>query len=394
VEARRQEYEADDLAAATVGAAPLADALVRLDLKSRELSESYWPSVYAAADATPTPSSTPYRGLLGPERRGLVPEAAEQLRQALERRTSTADTHPCLRDRLQALGRPAVVPPAPDSSAAAAVFGAKLGVLVKHFDDEWQNGVAEWWRGRHEHVKAGRRKLAEYGARSADTMTDEDLYGYANLLEEFEGAVRAFELYKLLVEQRGATRAAKFAYGRLLLAQGDASGIAHLEDVMRRVPEATLGACDLIVGYLRSHGRDAETQPYIDRYLERRALEEQSRHARETVYVTDRWLPPILSAEALSVLKKKLVQRGDVQEAYVVRKEMPAGTPPLHVVGLRRARRLAIDVRVRRAAKVNELVRWLAANVQLPDEILYVSIDGEQKAFRKVFKKVSGARIV
>ena len=107
VQARQQEYEADRLAAESVGAAQLANALVRLNLKAEELELSYWPSIFRAADDQPTPDVAPFRGLMSAERRSFLPQAAEQLRQALEQKTSTADTHPCLRDRLAAIRRPA-----------------------------------------------------------------------------------------------------------------------------------------------------------------------------------------------------------------------------------------------------------------------------------------------
>jgi len=114
VQARQQEYEADGLAARTVGAAAIANALIRLDLKAEDLERSYWPSILKGADDRPTPDAQPFRGLMSAERRSFVPQAAEQLRHALERKTSTADTHPCLRDRLTALKRAPAVPGEPD----------------------------------------------------------------------------------------------------------------------------------------------------------------------------------------------------------------------------------------------------------------------------------------
>jgi len=59
VQARQQEYEADRVAAESVGALPLANALVRLDLKSAELDQHYWPSRSASprcARRPPCPS--------------------------------------------------------------------------------------------------------------------------------------------------------------------------------------------------------------------------------------------------------------------------------------------------------------------------------------------------
>ena len=103
VQARAHECEADRLAATTVGAAPLANALIRLNLKEQELEHSYWPTILKAADDQPTPQAAPYRGLMSADRRGFLPQAAERLRQALEQKTGTDDTHPCLRDRIAAL---------------------------------------------------------------------------------------------------------------------------------------------------------------------------------------------------------------------------------------------------------------------------------------------------
>ena len=118
VQARMQEYEADRAAASRHGGQALANALIRLDLKGQELAQRYWPGVYKAADEMPSPAGAPYRGLLGPESRGFLPSAPEQLRHSLERETSTADTHPSLRDRVAAMKVEAGVPPPFEVSAA------------------------------------------------------------------------------------------------------------------------------------------------------------------------------------------------------------------------------------------------------------------------------------
>ena len=158
VQARRQEYEADSLAAETFGAAPLAGALIRLDLKSLELSRHYWPGIYAEADRSPTPSASPFDGLLRPERRGFLPEASEWLSQSLARPTSTADTHPCLKDRVAAM-RVSALPAPVARSAAEALFGgscrSSLATLTL-------NGAIRrrLVARRHVHVTSGRQKLA------------------------------------------------------------------------------------------------------------------------------------------------------------------------------------------------------------------------------------------
>jgi Zn-dependent protease with chaperone function len=198
VQARRQEYEADLLASESYGAAPLAAALVRLDLKGEELSRNYWPGIFAEVDRSPAPTAAPFDGLLRPERRGFLPEAAEWLSQSLKRPTSTADTHPCLKDRIEAMRITAAVPPPVTQSAAEALFGPKLPDVVGHFDAEWRRSVAEWWSDRHAHVRTGREKLAGFRGRDVTLLDDDSLFEYARLAEEFDSVDAAFPLYEAL----------------------------------------------------------------------------------------------------------------------------------------------------------------------------------------------------
>jgi Zn-dependent protease with chaperone function len=392
VQARQQEYEADDLAATTVGAETSANALVRVNLKGQDLHSSYWPSIYKAADDHPTPVAAPFRGLLSAERRSFLPQASEQLRDALARKTNTADTHPCLSDRIAALGRRPSMPPPFTTSAAEALFEDRLGELVERLDREWNGAVAEWWRNRHAHVQNGRAKLSAAAARGPEHLNDVELYEYALLVEEFDDSNKAFDLYKTLVVERGAKKGAKYAYARLLLERDGEMAIALLEEVMRDMPEATMPACDLIVGYLHSRGREKEARTYIDRYYERQEREHKARVARETLRVKDSWLPSTLSAESRAELMEALRKHHrQIKAAYLVRKQTAVGEPPLHVVGVLRRRRM-FSFESREADQ--RLISELAAATTTSDEILFIWLNAEHKTFIKPFKRVAGSRIV
>jgi Zn-dependent protease with chaperone function len=391
VQARAQEYEADRLAATTIGAAPLANALVRLKLKGDELDHSYWPGILKAADDQPAPKAAPFRGLMSVEQRGFLPQAAEQLRQALERKTGTDDTHPCLRDRIAALELSPGMPQPLGVSAAETLLGGTLGPLVERFDAEWQAAVAGWWRERHEHVRTARARLAGFDARPHEELSDVELYEYALLIEEFGDSAKAFELQKELVLQRGATKGAKFAYARMLLERGDESAIRMLNEVMRELPELTLPSCALIVSYLHAHGRQAEARPYIDRITAQQARHEEAQAARATHYAKDVWLTPALGAEALASVRASLERhRRDLKQAYLVRKQLPPGEPPLHVVGVLRRRRW---YRYESDKENRQLVHEIAQEVRSQEEIQFIWLNDKQNGFRKAFKKVAGARI-
>lgn len=391
VQARRQEYEADQLAARTAGASAVATSLVRLNLKSQDLANAFWPSILSAADSAAQPPELPYSSLLLPDRRAFVGEPHERLSHALEQNTSAADTHPCLRERLAALALEPEVPPPVAESAATVLFGRKLDDLVAHFDNEWARDVSAWWRSRHEHVTASRAKLAAFAARDATKLNDVELYEYALLVEEFDDPVKAFDLYRTLVLERGARRGAKFAYARHLLQRGDESAIRMLDEVMIEAPEFTLGACELIVSHLRAHGRDSETQPFVKRYLERRGVEQQMRAERESIKVTDKWLPPTLPPVSLAKLTERLKRHPDVKMAFLVRKQLPENQVPLHVVGvLRRSGFLGGGGN----GANRRLIRELARDVHIPEPLFFIWLNGEQRKFLILFEVVEGSRIV
>jgi Zn-dependent protease with chaperone function len=391
VQARRQELEADRLAAETVGADEIANALVRLDLKSEDLAKTYWPAIYANADDHPTPAALPFRGLLGAESRGFLAQAPQQLEQALKRETSTADTHPCLRERVAALSLTARIPQAIEKSAAAALFGNRLASLVEHFDSQWQATVEPWWKKRHEHVQSSRRKLETLDAKPVAELTDDELFDYAQLVEDLRGQPAAFALYETLVSRGGKNLGAKFAYGRLLLAKNDESGIRVLEQVMSESPSAVLPGCEIIVYWLRENGRASEAQPYIDRYLQQQERDEAERRERAQIFVKDTWLPAQLSAESLAAVKQALSERPNIKAAWLVQKKMPDGARPLHVLGvLRKPHMLKFETSDADRRLINEL----ANAVVIADELLFISLNGENKAFKKPFKKVAGARLL
>jgi Zn-dependent protease with chaperone function len=270
VQARKQEYEADSIAAEAIGASALASALIRLDLKGRELKQHFWPRVHARSADEPSPTASPFTHLATRERREFLPDAPAHLKQALTRPTDTADTRPCLSERLAAIRQPARMPPATAESAAEALFGGALQFIAEHFDDEWRRTVAPLWTKRHEQIKSGRARLASFSARKPERLSDDELFTFAGLTEELEGPERAYPLYLSLAKRPSRPLGARFAVGRLLLQRGDERGKQVIDRIMAENPEAVIPACETMIRYLRSTGREREAKPYLDRYWHKR----------------------------------------------------------------------------------------------------------------------------
>jgi Zn-dependent protease with chaperone function len=153
--ARANEYEADACSVRLAGADAAARALIRLPVDESLLSEQFWPHVFSRANQDAAPPSDVMRSLGQALRSGAPTEdGARWLRQAFLVETSNNDTHPCLKDRLRAMGRlpDAVnrgefppVPPPPTQTAAAFFLGSHAETAAREMSDRWQQAIAGQW---------------------------------------------------------------------------------------------------------------------------------------------------------------------------------------------------------------------------------------------------------
>ncbi len=387
VKARQQEYEADQLAAETIGAGSIASALVRLELKGEELSRHFWPGVYADADTTPEPAVRPYRHLGQAERRQFLPDAAQCLERALKRNTSTADTHPCLRERIGALAAAATVPGPVDRAAAEVLFGPALNGLIEHFDASWRDGISQWWRDRHGFVAKARERLAALEGR---TLDDAELEECARVTEATGSEDRAFTLYEELLRRNPGHVHASFACGRMLLARGDERGKSMIEYSMARAPDAVLAGCELIIGFLHEQGRGAEASSYKERYWKRQEEEQRIFAERQVIRTSDEFRAHGMSPDALTALIQRIEANGKVTCAYLVEKACRQSEAPLYVVGFEAARPWH---RLVSTTHGGEQAQELVKDFDFTAEIIFVPLNRENRNFRKIFRGFKGSRI-
>jgi Zn-dependent protease with chaperone function len=387
VKARQQEYEADKMAAEALGVESSARALVRVAIKGDEMQRHFWPGVFRAVDLEPEPAAKPFRSLAQPERKALLPDAAQALERELGRQTSNADTHPCLRERIAALAVVPAVPPPVETSAAEVLLGPGLDVLIDHFDASWRGNVTSWWQERHAQLVAARERIATYEGRP---LGDDEVEEQARLAEELsDDDSRTLSLYEEVLRRKPGHVSALFASGRILLRRGDDAGIALIDEAMLREPQAILAGCDLIATYLTERGREAEARRYVERFQARYAEESRLRAERETLRVTDDYSPHALPPDALAAIVAGIQRVGGIKRAYLVEKSFKGQQQPMFVV--------AIDADVPWYRFVSsddgrERVQALARDAGMPENLTFLSLD-DNRAFRKVFRRISGSRI-
>ena len=175
VMARAHEYDADSLAAQATSPRVTADALTRIAILSGWIDQEFWGDIQHRTRVAPLPPEDLFSEMAGLAR---VPADRERMATALATvlasQTGSADTHPSLRARLEALHETAR-PPAPfEVSAAAEVLGDALPVLAGELNRKWYDTVVEHWKQANSEADAQRKRLAELEALDARALSPEE----------------------------------------------------------------------------------------------------------------------------------------------------------------------------------------------------------------------------
>lgn len=227
---REHEYEADAAASRAAGRGANARGLCRGELAGRWFAEDFWPQVYAQAGHRASPQIPPFAAL----RTAFVASQHEwsteaRLREALARGSDLHDTHPCLRDRLDAIGHPAALPPPVEHSAAETLLGSFIGPLLREFDEAWWAEERTQWQAHYRQQSDYRRKVMELSARPLAELGLFDLQEYASALAGCGREADALPVLEhLLGRDDSPLPRARLLYGRLLLAADDGRGLDEL----------------------------------------------------------------------------------------------------------------------------------------------------------------------
>ncbi|HQJ08947.1 MAG TPA: M48 family metallopeptidase [Deltaproteobacteria bacterium] len=273
--ARAHEYEADRCSCEIAGEEETADALVRYDVLGRYLHECFWPMITNMADERPDSPQSVYGLMQEKFSEGIDEEqAAVWLEKSLSRETDSADTHPCLRERLQAIH----VTPAFKNSleqSAAQYFITSLNVVRKWFDEEWCSNVRAQWLKRYVHVQKTKSRIEELAAKAkARNLKVSEAWELAYLTEEILGSDRAFPFYERILKYKPKYVPALYAIGRISLAKGDESGVASIEKVISLDANYSLAALETLYEFYLERGDREKSGKYYQMLSHQRELAE------------------------------------------------------------------------------------------------------------------------
>lgn len=280
--ARAHEYEADRCSVRVAGMNDTAAALVRYEVLSAYLNECFRPAISALADTVPDPVES-YYGLMQDKFHQGIDErkAKEWIDRSLSRETDAADTHPCLRDRLEAIREIAVFHNSLDQSAAEAFF-LDLNTLRKWLDEEWKSQAEAKWRERHAHVQKMQSKIDGLIAKAkAHPLNVEDSWELAYLIEELSGSDKAFPFYERILKYKPKYVPALYAVGRIALAKGDESGVSYIEEVIALDSNYSINALETLYNFYLESGDRENTGKYFQRLFEQRETRERAQQGRK-----------------------------------------------------------------------------------------------------------------
>lgn len=397
---RANEFDADAVAARLAGADNIASSLLRLDVHARLLGEKFWPNLWLGANGAAEPPRDVFLQLRDSLRAAPPAEAPVWLEQAFRWTTSTADTHPCLSERLRAVARlPAGIergefpawPPALAPNAAETLLGPALERVRAAVEARWQKDCAETWRARHARAAALNDRIARIDT-AAPAGTDADaLWDKAGVLMKLEGDAAAAPLLRQLLALRPGHAGANFCLGRHLLAENDPAGETHLERAMDTDEDALPGACEMLLVHFRRTGREdrvRETQARLDRH---EAAVAASHAERLNVAAADIFIPHTLTPEELGTLRSILAADAEIAAADLVQKQMR------HFA---KQRLFVLCLRLRRAwyqlpnrDREQAAIARLLPKIRLPGRKLVLAPNGGFRALAARLAQIPAARI-
>ena len=272
VMSRQDEFDADLTATELVGAGPNASGLIRGDLLGAWIHEEFWPKFYRQADAMPEPTFLPFVTMAKAFNLSFDDWATQdRLTAAWRVKSDLLDTHPCLQERVAAIGeKPAL--PAPvqlQATAAEALLGPFAKDLAVEFDKDWWREQRTRWNSRYLLVTRSKLRLQELTGADMTSMPLHDLQEFALLKAEFDSPQAAKPVLEyMLAKPGGPYPKPSFHYGRILLAERNDDGLSHLLNAAKADRNIVDEVARIGYDYLLANKNEEAGENWVDQLRE------------------------------------------------------------------------------------------------------------------------------
>lgn len=395
---RRHEREADSYAVQFVGAKPLGEALINLEIKSLNLSQKFWKDVLDEAGREQTPPKELFTRMATAFRESNKPQDLMHLSKAVAINTGHTDSHPSLSERLRTIGywKDADLPDLPDEvveTAAKKYFSNLEEKYVGIFNGLWQERVKEEWKNRHAYLLEAQKKIEDLDEKSkTEPLSVDELYEKANLTAERYGEKESLPIFYEILALEPEHANTNFVIGSILLKNDDEKGIEFIEKAMEIDRTLKLAGCETLYYFLRGKGKDEEAKKHILTIeYEEEALGLAERE-RAGVFATDEFSEHDIKEETLEKIRSKMQYYDEIQVAYLTKKVVKHyAEVPFYVLFLETKKKGWIGDSA--TLNTEDLLKVMVERFSEFGIHYFVVLDNEFKSIVPRLEKISNAKI-
>lgn len=399
--ARVNEYEADRCSAEFSGAETAGQALMRVTLHGTFLEERFWPEIFKRTNIQDKPPEAVYAEMQNALRTPIpLEDSTRWLKTAFLLETNNGDTHPCLKDRLKALGVlpegvqhgqfPSTVPPSP-VSAAEHFLGPELPQFAAQLSERWKLMMLPVWMERHQQVQELDKVIADATGDGNKPSSIEQLWRKARAIIDKDGDEAALPVLEQLLTLDREHMGANFVWGRILLSKDDPCGIQFIERAVAKEETMTEAACELIYGFYVRTGQRDKLRGIEDRMDAFRERTNEALRERNDISPKDIFVPHEIKDSDLKTLRDLFESEPEIHSVNVARKQVKIfPNSPCYVFLIK----IKVPFWKPRSSSANEkLLNRLLDKIPIHDQYILFVEDSNTKALAKKVAAVPGATI-
>ena len=282
VHARAQEYEADRRAADLVGAHHKAEALIWLKVNNSQLSEVFYPDFQRQAIALKSPPDDYMSTLLKALREEIDSDNIQHwLALYLAAESTNASTHPCLADRLSALGYAVPDSLLPPAQRAVTLLGDQLVPLAKQLDQLWEKEQKTSWPTLYQRSQHKLARLDRLNAKADHLLTVEEKIKRSILTWAVAEKRTVLPMFQEILKEAPNHPSVHSWLGFLLAEKQNEAGVDHLKFVIENDLALKGSACAWLYSFYLKQAQPELAEQYRQEWqahqkLWRLALQERS----------------------------------------------------------------------------------------------------------------------
>ncbi|MBF7073425.1 M48 family metallopeptidase [Glaciecola sp. MH2013] len=322
--ARFNEYEADAAAASVESKRALASALGLTEAMATAMEKQFWAQIWQQANTEEKAPSDIYEQLYAFILNYRQSLDERDLLANMNTKTSAEDTHPCLKDRLSALGfdSPIILKSDAEANAAKQFLGDNLSVLVEIYNKEWEQSVSDDWQAHHKYGKEIKAEASSIDISDISNIGLEEAHLWLNANSQFNQG----ELQLATLEQLQAKFPDDNAL-RLHLAK-------HLQNSNIEAAETLyvdmlddFGCREVALGELIAISEGLQKTEALEQW--RTQLEAHYDHCDKldakwsTIDKHDSVLAPEFDAQEVAFLQSALENQKNVKAFWIAKRELP-----------------------------------------------------------------------